>query len=162
MVNYTETAEANLNVTLAEQVYKLADKSFREANKKHKTYSERGIEALLSRYEPEKIIVLPHPIISVFAYDNETLVGCGFLRKGEYPVFVPDGKHGFLYGVYVDPIHQDNFVGPNIFKTIIQHAKNSGIVAVQGFAIFPKNLMHYLKFGFRVVKDVEQQIGDFA
>ena len=162
MIEYLLTTSPVLGRDLAEEIHRVVKSSLEHANKRQNAFSQRELEAYVSMYSPDEMIVLKkNPIISAFAFDNEVLVGNGFLAHGKIPDFAANGIDAFLYGVYVHPKYKGSFTGIKIYETIIEHARNCGIRTIDAFSIFEKNLRHYLSLGYRKTGEVEFTIGDF-
>ena len=80
MVEFVTSMDRHLDSKLAQAVHELVGKAVRDANAKYKTYPDATIEAFIYGYRPENMRTLNRPpVISVFAYEGERLIGTGFL-----------------------------------------------------------------------------------
>lgn len=159
MIRYIIESEQQLGAKLSENVHDLITRTFIAANTR--TDQEDKLEHLVYDEEAQNMFLFEHyratldtitPKISVFAYDDDKLIGTGF--------FAANSQKGDLYGMYVDPKYQKQKIGTTIFGIILYNAGLKGIKTIHALATdFEWVLTFYKKLGFEKKGEVKMSDG---
>ena len=175
MIRHIIKFDRGLDENSAEEVHNLISRTFIAANKKN--YSEGTLESLVYTQETQdmflqyykQVLKNESPKISVLAYDDEKLIGTGFLSGGYRPYMGADkiDGHTLLYGMYVDPDYQRYKkgvkIGTTIFDLILYNARLKGIKAIHALATDFQGVLHfYNQLGFQKKGDVTMTYENLA